>query len=115
MVITAIVIFGYGNFCAGIIGVDLVLYTLDDEDRAAEILGYPRTFIIGGIPKTAGALHNGLDLLVGERSRGHVAGSRVPDIDFRVPVEIIYIEQSLAGLVGSIFHRLQIFIRKPIA
>src|SRR5208337_1065075 len=109
---TAVVVFGDGDFHAGILGGDAGLQPAEDVDGSAEhISSNPRIFGVGSIPEAAWALHDGLHLRGGKRGTGEAGDTIAAAIGgFGIPVEVVDIHEGLAIGGGSRLDRREIFV-----
>ena len=114
-------IFGGGDFHAGKFGVNFGLQTAEKIDRCvAEFFVNPR-IAIGervverGIPEVARALHDELNLRVGESGAGEIEAARAVGIVlFRVPVKIVDVDERLAEGRRGCADGGEIFVGEPV-
>ncbi len=93
----SIIVFGNGKSHARIFCGDARLQAAQDVDGAAECAGDPGTLRIGRVPQTARALHDGLNLRVGERGARQSGDAMAAAVSgLGVPVKVVYIDQRLA-------------------
>jgi hypothetical protein len=120
VILAAVFIFRDGDLHPGVFSVDLGLQAAEDVDRGvAELLVDPWVAVAGvgvrGIPQVTRALHDELDLSVGEGCAGQIENARaVRVVVFRVPMKVVDVDQGLAVRGGRRLSRLQIFIREPV-
>ena len=120
VILAAAFIFRDGDLHARVFGVDLGLQAAEDVDRSvAKLLVDPWIAVacvrIGGIPQVTRALHNELDLGVGESGASEIENARaVRVVVFRVPMKVVDVDQGLAVRGGRRLYRLQILIREPV-